>query len=170
MIAALSLVASLATAVAATYVAYRALVFSAKPRLSLTVDPPENSRRFAPGEQTTFMIHLHNVGYWYSKPAATEIHAFVNVDEGCDVLQLRYGSGLEISVDESAAKIGKGLHGGKSRYLEAFGIFLTQAEAAESMELTVRTPMAPGRYEGWVALFAKEGDCGVHSFQFYVQN
>jgi hypothetical protein len=169
LIALLSLIASVLTAAAATYIAYRALIFTAKPRLGITVTPPEEYRFFKPGEQVQLMLNLHNIGYWYAKPAATEIRAHVNVDEGCELLQLRYGSDLEYALDANSVKFGKGLHNGKSCYFEAFGIWLTHAEVSEPMELTLRVSVKPGQHEGWVALFAEEGDCGVHSFNFTVQ-
>lgn len=168
VIQALSLIATVITAGAASYLAYSALLFTARPQLVLTVEP--ENRTFLPEAEVTLQLWLHNIGHWYAKPAATEMLAYVNVDEACEPLRVRLGLNFEDDDYHTTktALTGKGRANGRSRYLLVRGINVINRENGEVIELTIRTPTEPGLYEGWLVLLAKEGDCGLHTFNFKV--
>ncbi len=163
LIAQLSLLVSLVTAVASGYLAYKALVFTAKPRLAVQAYPKDD---WHVSSTVSLVLRLRNKGHWYARPAATGLRATVNLDEPCEPLLLRFGSDLE--QQERKVLRGKGSGGRRSKYLEATGIWLTASEDPEDLEVTFRTPDIPGKYNGWVILYAREGDCGSHSFSFVV--
>jgi hypothetical protein len=166
-----SLVVTVVIAVATSYLAYSALVFTAKPKLELTVEP--SGVVYEPGQTATVDLWLTNVGHWYAKPAAVEYMASVNLDEECT--PLRATLGLECEDDHyhvgKDVRSGKGrVAGRRSRYFEVRGINSWYGENPERIRLDVEMPAVPGVYEGWLVLSTRSGDdYGLHPFRLEVR-
>lgn len=133
------LILTAVTSIAAVYIAYAALKFSAIPRLLLRVTEP-NPPRFSIGQVAKLSIQVENVGHVYAKPAATNVRVYCNFDPQCIPRSIRYGSALQLSSHEVAmGKAGR-------KYLMARGLELTYHEPPESLEISVEMPERPGAY------------------------
>jgi hypothetical protein len=118
-----------------------------KPRIRIEI---LDDLLFAPGEQVKLTITLLNRPYFYARPTATEIRAYINVEATVQPLRLVFGTALS-NVDKQV-KVGKN----KSRYLRASGIVLLAGQS-ESMEWYAKMPNETGDYPFWIDLVAHEG-------------
>jgi hypothetical protein len=118
-----------------------------KPRI--VIDIPDKLV-FTPGQRVKLRINLRNRPFWYARPTATDVLAFVNVDAAVQPLRLSFGT--QLSNFDDQVKIGKN----NSRYPRAFGIMLLP-DQLESVEWNAAMPAAIGDYKFWIDLVAKEG-------------
>jgi hypothetical protein len=160
VISLLTLIVSVVAAGFIGYLTFLMLQFTARPRLTITL--LEQKKAFKPGcvERLRFLAQC--AGYWYARPAATNIRLYVNFDPAFEPLRIRFGSTLE-KVEENVRR-GKG----QSKYLVASGIHLSQQEPGEEIETEVKMPAKKGRYRCWISAYSDQGHCGVHSFELEV--
>jgi hypothetical protein len=153
------------------YLIIHILQIIAPPKIKILI---KNNRIFYSGEEVKLTYQLQNVGSYlfglplssllYGKTAATNVLLFVNFDSSFELLEIRYGSNLE--------KLDTNVFSGKknSKYMMAKRIHLTYSEPGEDIEIKVKMPDTKGNYFSWIAVFSKEGDCGVHKFKIIVKN
>lgn len=175
----LSLFVQLTTACAALSLAFIGLRLNARPGVRVAAHRDGTPIVFAPGEEGTLSIELELRGFFYGKPAATNMIIHVNVDDAWTPLQLSYGSPTQYRSDPDPPRVGAGLNRtpplwapwrspertSASKFLVAKGVWLVRDKSPERLDLTVRAPEHPGLYLGWIHAEASEGDCGVHVFQ-----
>ena len=120
---------------------------NAKPRIVIKI---LDDLFFHPGQEVKLTIYLLNRPYFYARPTATDICAFVNVDTAVQPLQLRFGAAL--------ANVNNHPTDGKdnSRCLQASGIILLPMQS-EKLEWHAMMPNVSGDYRFWIDLVAKEG-------------
>src|ERR1035438_1803076 len=78
----------------ALFVAYAALVHTAKPNLKVKMLSPETYRS---GEMVNFIFEFENIGHWYAIPPVINLVVFCNFEPTFELVELRYGSAQEIS-------------------------------------------------------------------------
>jgi hypothetical protein len=151
---------SVVTSVFAGYIALVSLKYSAKPRLRIDCDV--DGRAFSAAQALTVHFAVSNIGHWYSKPSATHTRLYINFPLEVQLIECRFGSGLQRS--DAEPKPGKGGH----QYLLATGLRISFGELPEVVEVDVVLPGTVGRCKGWVAAFAAETDCGRWPFSLRV--
>ena len=124
-----------------------------KPRIVITIP---DDLFFTPSQQVKLTINMRNRPYFYARPTATNVRAYVNVHAAVQPLRLVFGAALS-NVDDNVA-VGKN----SSRYLRASGIVLL-ADQSESMEWYAKMPDETGDYPFWIDLVA---DGGLNSSPF----
>ena len=143
------------------YLTFVILRFTAKPRLRVSLYPERQD--LIAGQTVHLRMRIENRGYWYARPAATNLWVFVNFPAAFLPRQIRYGSDRKLSSD--AVRVGKG----NTRYVIATGINLFHEEPGEHIEIDVRLPDRAGKYVCRVAIHTDRGDdCGVHPLRLYV--
>jgi len=149
------LILNFLTALAAVYIAFLALVHTAKPRINVvllegTTQPCNRLIKLR--------FELQNVGYWYALPPAIEITTYCNFDPAFDLIGLGYGSQQEIRTAE--VRIGKG----SRKYLKAQGIKLIANDFGEIVQVHLKTPQNPGRYLARLSAYSANGLSHVQDF------
>jgi hypothetical protein len=138
------------------YMTFLMLQFTARPRLTITL--LGDKMAFSPGSVERLRFVAQCAGYWYARPAATNIRLYVNFDPAFEPIRIRFGSTQE-KVEQDVRR-GKG----QSKYLKASGIHLSQEEPGEEIETEVKMPTQKGRYRCWISAYSDQGYCGIHSF------
>lgn len=143
------------TALAAVYIAFLALVHTAKPRINVVLleDTTQACNRLI-----KLRFELRNVGHWYAIPPAIDIVAYCDFDPAFDLIELDYGSQQEIHATE--VRIGKG---GK-KYFKAKGIMLIADDLGEIVQVQLKTPQVPGRYYARLSAYSANGLSHVQDF------
>ena len=139
---------SFVTATSASYLAFAALVHSARPRASVVLVGPTSSN---PGERVMYVIVFKNRGYWYAKPMIVNMTIYINFDSMFDLMEMRSGS-LQQNIS-THVKIGKG----NMKYFKSKGMHLSFAEDAEEIHVVAQTPKEPGVYRLKVSAFSENG-------------
>jgi len=163
-IAVWTLVVQLATAAFASYIAYRTLVHTAKPKVKVELIDPGPGQPVSQEAECRLVFRCSNVGHWYAKPAATGMRAYVNFDPAAEPIALRYGSALEYETTE--VRHGKG----GALYLVATGIELTHREEPEDLVAIVSVFNVRSTVSLWITLFSDQGDLGTTPFACPVES
>jgi len=142
-----------ALAIIAAYFTFLQARSAAKPRIVIDI---LDQLVFDPGQEARVKISLHNRPYFYAKPAATNVGAYVNVDAAVQPLRLLFGAALSNVHDQ--VKIGKN----NSRCLSASGIVLLPHQS-ESIEWHAKMPTTSGRYQFWIDVVTAEGSNATHA-------
>lgn len=163
-IAQLTLVVTVVTAVAALWLSYLGIRFTAPPKLAISYKGEELTGRtlYLPGEEVELAFLVENRGRWLVKPAARDVKVYVNLDSSFEPRRLRFGSVLERSTEE----IRRGVR--NSKYLVAHGIQLAYGEPGEEVVARVVMPKESGEYDVWLSAFERDSGQGVHSFKIRV--
>lgn len=149
------LILNFLTAFAAVYIAFLALVHTAKPRIDVVLleDTIQPCNRLI-----KLQFELRNVGYWYALPPAIDITVYCNFDPAFDLVGLGYGSQQEILAAE--VRIGKG----GRKYLKAKGIKLIADDFGEVVQVHLKTPQVPGSYLARLSAYSANGLSHVQDF------
>jgi hypothetical protein len=152
------LVLNALVAFAAIYIAYLALVHTAKPRISVFLHEP----RKQPCSRTLELHYeLTNRGFWYALPPAIDVTIFCDFDPAFEPICLGYGSQQEMNATE--VRIGKG----GRKFLKAKGLKLIADDLGEIIRIQVRTPPVPGRYLTRISAYSVNGLS--HFEDFYIE-
>lgn len=143
----MTLIVTLAVMLGAAYFAYLQARSAAKPRISIDI---LDELIFEPGQEARLRIELGNRPYFYARPTATGVRAYVNVNAAVEPLRLLFGSALSNS--DTQASTGKN----NSRYLTASGIVLLP-DQSERIEWYGKMPDVGGGYMFWIDVVTAEG-------------
>lgn len=144
------------------YLTYLTLKFTTKPRLRISLRRPKAKCEYRAGELAIVRFYVENIGYWYGRPAATNVRVYVNFESAFEPMGLRFGSQTEVT--EKNVRLGKR----GSKYLRAKGIHLFYGEPGEEIVATVKTPTKDGRYRCWLSASSDQGDCGTFAFYLLI--
>jgi len=130
------------------YIAYLALVHTAKPRIEILLREPTNQPK-----DRLIVLHydIKNIGHWYALPPAIDVVVYLNFDPLFDLIGIGYGSQQEIQAAE--VRIGKG----GFKYLKAMGIKLIASDLPETIILHTRTPTEAGTYHAHISAYSPNG-------------
>jgi hypothetical protein len=150
---------SFVTAVSASYLAFAALVNTARPRASVVLINHSNNH---PGERVVFVFSFKNRGHWYAKPMIVNMTIYINFDGAFDLVEMRSGSSQQNS--STNIKIGKG----NMKYFKSKGMHLSFGEDAEEIHVVAQAPKSPGQYRLKVSAFSENGASLSKTFSFQV--
>lgn len=156
-------ITSLVVSVAALAISYVALLYTARPKVRVTL---LNDESFKQGQVVTlkFRVAMRS----RLRRAASDLRIFVNFVPDIEPLVASFGSALEHN--DSNARTGKG----PSRYLTVTGIRVSREEPVPYEDFTIRAqmPTKTGAFKGWVTCFAhgSTDDCGVSHFSVKVDS
>jgi hypothetical protein len=159
----LATIVSLVISIAALAISYVALLYTARPKVRVTL---LNDESFKPGQVVTlkFRVEMRS----RLRRAASDLRIFVNFVPDIEPLVASYGSALELS--DSNVRTGKG----PSRYLTVTGIRVSREEPVPYEDFTIRAqmPSETGTFKGWITCFAhgSTDDCGVSHFAIKVSS
>jgi len=142
----------------AVYIAYLALVHTAKPRVAVSL---HESRRQPCSTLLALHYELTNRGFWYALPPAIDVTVFCDFDPAFELIALGYGSQQETIAAE--VRIGKG----GRKFLKAKGLKLIANDLGEIIRVDVRTPAIPGRYLTRISAYSTNGLS--HFEDFYIE-
>ena len=148
---------SLIVSIAALLISYLALIYTARPKVRVTL---LNNEYFKPSQVVTlkFRVTMRS----HLKKAAADMRVYVNFAPDIEPLVATFGAALEFS--DSNVRTGKGA----SRCLVVPGIRVSREEPVPYEDFTIRAqmPSIPGSYAGWITCFAHDSqdDCGVSHF------
>lgn len=154
-------VASLLISAMAFIVSYIALVYTARPRVRVSL---LNGQGVSPDQVVVlkFRVTMRS----RLKRAASDMRIFVNFTSELEPIDVSFGSAFELS--DSSVINGKG----GSRYLLVTGVRVSKEEPIpyEDFVARIHTPKESGTYHGWTTCFAHGSvdDCGVSHFQVEV--
>ena len=135
-------------AAATIYIAYLALVHTAKPRITVSLREPNR-------QPCSRLLGLHydlkNRGHWYALPPAIDIVVFCDFDPRFELVGLGYGSQQEILAAE--VRVGKG----GRKFLKAKGLKLIANDLGEVIQVHLRTPEEPGTYLTRISAYSPNG-------------
>lgn len=146
-------------ACATIYLAFVALVHTAKPRIDITLRTVGPARA---GHLVEIMLEVANVGHWYATPPAIGIAVFTNVAQEFDLLGIAYGSVQQKL--EAAAPLGKY----RLPYVRATGIKLVGRGHREIVVVHAKAPVEPGPYLVQVDAYSDNGASLEKSFRILV--
>lgn len=147
-IAIASLAFNVVAAAATIYIAYLALVHTAKPRI--TVSLHEEVRQPC-SKLLALHYDLRNRGHWYALPPAIDVVVFCDFDPRFDLIGIGYGSQQETLAAE--VRIGKA----GRKFLKAKGLKLIANDLGEVIQVHVRTPAEPGMYLTRISAYSPNG-------------
>ena len=130
-----------------TYIAYVALVHTAKPKIKIEMNPTKVQK----GSEVVFDFEVTNKGHWYAAPPAIDVFLYINFDQGFVVTGVQYGLGQ----DRVTPKVGDGQEGRK--YVKAKGIKLFGKKHPEYVFVHAQTPNEPGEYEIGLDAYSENG-------------
>lgn len=154
-------VASLLISVVALATSYLALVYTARPRVRVSL---VNDEHFPAMQLVTlnFRVEMRS----RLKKAVADMKLYINFTPPLEPVDVTFGADLELS--DSNVRTGKGA----SRCLVVTGVRVSREEPVpyEDFSVRVKTPQRSGTYHGWITAFAHDSadDCGVSRFQITV--
>lgn len=147
-IAIASLAFNVVAAAATIYIAYLALVHTAKPRIAVSLREPA---RQPCSKLLALHYDLKNCGHWYALPPAIDVVVFCDFDPRFELIGLGYGSQQETIAAE--VRIGKG----GRKFLKAKGLKLIADDLGEVIQVHVCTPPDPGTYLTRISAYSPNG-------------
>jgi hypothetical protein len=157
----LATIVSLVISISALAVSYLALLYTARPKVRVTL---LNDESFKPGQVVTlsFRVTMRS----RLKRAVSDLRVFTNFVPDVEPLVVSFGSALELT--DSNVRTGKG----PSRYMTVTGIRISREEPVpyEDYTIAAKMPDEAGIFKGWITCFAhgSTDDCGVSHFAIKV--
>jgi hypothetical protein len=162
IISIITLFSSLTIAFFSLFISWKALVFTALPRIDISLSGTNKKNKLLLPSNTsiTLCFIVKNIGWWYAKPAVTNAKLFLNVDPEFRLKLALFGSNLELREN----RVKRGIQ--KSKYIEINGIHLYNKEEAERVKMLLATPNKPGRYRAWISAISDQ--CDHDTFEFTI--
>lgn len=154
-------------------IAYKALVFTAKPNIAITVDKSDDVEKYnesrkgvtvtlrldKKGEEVSLNLSIKNTRIRWIKPspAASDVRLYINLSKELVPIKVVHSGPSQPSDPIKSSK-----HDGHYFYIKGFMLLPNEKENEEKVRVVFRTEKDG---ELWVSVYSNEGDCGTFVFE-----